>query len=155
MKFTIRELMMLTLIVALAMGWWADRRSPKNKVPVFFQAEVGQDERIERPLVDGLRVTQIMAQTGAAKRYVQFEVEILRPRPRGGYMTIPCEFDALAKQIVPENDYVLLPGDQVLVKDKSLSSTMPAKTAPSSFLQSRVMSRYSSFGPPPQGTGAK
>jgi hypothetical protein len=155
MKFTIRELLLITLIVALALAWWVDRRNSKITVSVFFQAEVGQDGRIERPLVNGLTVAQILVQTGAAKKYAQFEVEVLRPSPRGGYSTIPCELDSGAKQINPKNDFVLLPGDQVLVKDKSLSSTMSARIAPSSFRRSRLTPKQSSFGPPRQGIIAK
>ena len=131
-QFSIRELLLVTLIAALAAGWWVDRRSPRSTVPVFFQPEVGQPERIERPLFAGLTVQQVLAKTDGAKKYPQFEVEVIRPLPHGGFQQIPCEIDGTTKQIKPGYDFILLPGDQILVKDKSLSSTVQPRIAPSS-----------------------
>ena len=31
-RFTIRELLLLTVIVAMAVGWWAERRNTKRRI---------------------------------------------------------------------------------------------------------------------------
>lgn len=87
------------------------------KVDIIFQPENGQAERLERPLTEPTTVQQMLVQSGAIKKYRRIEVELHRPLQNGGSHKIPCEYDLATKQINPENDYALMPGDKVVVKE--------------------------------------
>jgi hypothetical protein len=87
------------------------------KVEIVFQPDSGQPERMERPLTEATTVQQMLVQSGALKKYRRIEVEVMRPLPNGGAHKIPCEYDRETRQINPENDYALMPGDRVLVKE--------------------------------------
>lgn len=87
------------------------------KVEVIFQPDRGQPERLERPLTEATTVQQMLVQSGAMKKYRRIEVEVIRPLPHGGAHKIPCEYDRETRQINPENDYALMPGDRVVVKE--------------------------------------
>jgi hypothetical protein len=87
------------------------------KVDIIFQPDQGQPERLERALTEPTTVQQLLVQSGALKKYRRIEVELLRPLQNGGSHKIPCEYDLATKQINPENDYALMPGDRVVVKE--------------------------------------
>ena len=38
MKFSIRDLLLLTVIVALAVGWWVDHRRQAKEIKAFKEA---------------------------------------------------------------------------------------------------------------------
>ncbi|MFN0021035.1 MAG: hypothetical protein ACKVP0_22480 [Pirellulaceae bacterium] len=88
-----------------------------DKVEVIFQPDRGQAERLERPLTEATTVQQMLVQTGALKKYRRIEVEVMRPLPNGGAHKIPCEYDRETRQINPESDYALMPGDRVIIKE--------------------------------------
>lgn len=87
------------------------------KVDVIFQPDRGQPERLERALTEPTTVQQILVQSGGIKKYRRIEVEILRQLPGGGFHKIPCEYDRETRQINPEFDYALMPGDRVIIKE--------------------------------------
>ena len=63
MKFTIRDLLLVTMIVALAVGWWLDHRSlarSKNKAEVREGIERNNQKLIQHILVnaEGYTVTE-------------------------------------------------------------------------------------------------
>jgi hypothetical protein len=88
------------------------------KVDLIFEPDEGQPQRIERSLSDATTVQQFLTQNKAGKKYRRFSVEIHRLSPAGsGYFTIPCEYDRATRQIDPVNDYSLMPGDKVVVKE--------------------------------------
>lgn len=87
------------------------------KVDIIFQPDRGQPERMERSLAESTTVQQMLVQSGANKKYGRFEVELLRPLKDGSSHRIPCEYDRATRQINPENDYALMPGDRVIVKE--------------------------------------
>jgi hypothetical protein len=91
------------------------------KVDVIFQPDSGQPQRMERSLTEPTTVQQMLVQSGGLKKYRRAEIEVLRQRPSGGgYFTIPCEYDRETRQIDPANDYALMPGDRLVIKeDKS------------------------------------
>ena len=91
--------------------------SNSAKVDIIFQPDRGQPERMERPLTEATTVQQMLVQSGAMKKYRRIEVEVIRPLPNGGAHKIPCEYDRETRQINPENDYALMPGDRVMVKE--------------------------------------
>lgn len=95
----------------------APEGSQVAKVDVIFQPEGGQPERLERPLSEPTTVQQILVQTGGIKKYRRIEVEVIRQLPNGGFHKIPCEYDRTTRQINPEFDYALMPGDRVIVKE--------------------------------------
>ena len=76
---------------------------------------------MERSLTEPTTVQQMLVQSGGLKKYRRAEIEVLRQRPSGGgYFTIPCEYDRETRQIDPANDYALMPGDRLVIKeDKS------------------------------------
>lgn len=39
MKFTIRDLLWLTVVVALAVAWWVDHRHLKNEAQMWYSRE--------------------------------------------------------------------------------------------------------------------
>ncbi|MGI8982458.1 MAG: hypothetical protein ACR2FY_24765 [Pirellulaceae bacterium] len=43
MKFSIRDLLLVTVIVALAMGWWVDRSSLAKQIPNPFDQRLSPD----------------------------------------------------------------------------------------------------------------
>lgn len=88
-----------------------------SKVEVIFQPDRGQPERLERALTEATTVQQMLVQSGAFKKYRRIEVEVIRPLPNGGAHKIPCEYDRETRQINPESDYALMPGDRVIVKE--------------------------------------
>ena len=88
------------------------------KVDVIFQPDKGQPQRMERSLTEPTTVQQMLVQSGGLKKYRRVEVEVIRQRPSGGgYFTIPCEYDRETRQIDPANDYALMPGDRVVIKE--------------------------------------
>ena len=88
------------------------------KVDVIFQPDKGRPERLERSLTEPTTVQQMLVQSGGLKRYRRIEVEVSRLRPDGsGRFTIPCEYDRQYRQINPENDVALMPGDRVIIKE--------------------------------------
>jgi len=91
------------------------------KIDVIFQPDSGQPERLERSLTEPTTVQQMLVQSGGLKKYRRAEIEVIRQRPSGGgHFTIPCEYDRETRQIDPANDYALMPGDRVVIKeDKS------------------------------------
>jgi hypothetical protein len=95
----------------------ASDASNTAKVDIIFQPDRGQPERMERTLTEPTTVQQILVQTGAIKKYRRVEVAIDRQLPNGGFHNIPCEYDRETKQIDPTNDYSLMPGDRVIVKE--------------------------------------
>ena len=87
------------------------------KVDIIFQPDQGQPERMERSLTEPTTVQQMLVQSGALNKYRRIEVELLRPLQNGGSHKIPCEYDRATRQISPETDYALMPGDRVVVKE--------------------------------------
>ncbi len=88
------------------------------KVDVIFQPEKGPPQRLERSLTEPTTVQQMLVQSGGIKKYRRIEVEVIRQRPSGGgHFTIPCEYDRATRQIDPVNDYALMPGDRVVIKE--------------------------------------
>jgi hypothetical protein len=47
MKFTIRDLFLVTLIVALAVGWWVERRQLRREVDGLSLKLTGQSTELE------------------------------------------------------------------------------------------------------------
>lgn len=95
-----------------------DDASGTAKVDVIFQPEKGQPQRLERSLTEPTTVQQMLVQSGGIKKYRRIEVEVIRQRPSGGgHFTIPCEYDRATRQIDPANDYALMPGDRVVIKE--------------------------------------
>ncbi|MBC7854933.1 MAG: hypothetical protein IAF94_15990 [Pirellulaceae bacterium] len=84
-------------------------------VNIIFQPESGRPERLEQPLTEATTVQQMLVQSGSYQKYRRIEVEIDRPLASGGFHKIPCEYDRETKQISPESDYALMPGDRVIV----------------------------------------
>ena len=86
-------------------------------VNLIFQPENGRPERLEQALTDATTVQQMLVQSGSFKKYRRIEVEIDRPLPGGGFHKIPCEYDRETRQINPESDYALMPGDRVIISE--------------------------------------
>ena len=55
MKFSIRDLLLVTLVVALAMGWWLDHRHHVMRLEPLAKAEKAADDRFRalREIVEG------------------------------------------------------------------------------------------------------
>ncbi|MGI8979491.1 MAG: hypothetical protein ACR2FY_09720 [Pirellulaceae bacterium] len=98
-------------------GTPAQDSSSTATVNIIYQPDKGQPERLERPLTEPTTVQQILVQTGSIQKYRRIEIEIDRPLAGGGFHRIPCEYDRETRQITPENDYALMPGDRVIVKE--------------------------------------
>ena len=64
-RFTIRELLLLTLIAALALGWWMDHRRMKRQGYIHRSHAAYFRELLER---DGYKVTISPDGTGVGAR---------------------------------------------------------------------------------------
>jgi hypothetical protein len=90
---------------------------PTASYQVYFVPHEGQAEQVTRTLSGTMHVQQALEQTGAAKKFRRIEVELVRPLPSGGFHRIACDYDRANKQVTPEFDYALLPGDRIMVKE--------------------------------------
>ena len=87
------------------------------KVDIIFQPDSGQPERMERSLTEATTVQQMLVQSGPRRSIVASRSKSIARFPMAGAHKIPCEYDRETRQINPENDYALMPGDRLIVKE--------------------------------------
>ena len=90
---------------------------PTSTYQILFVPHEGKAEQVTRTLSGTMHIQQALEQAGAHKKFRRIEVELVRPLPQGGFHRIPCDYDRANKQITPEFDYALLPGDRIVVKE--------------------------------------
>ncbi|MEX2027729.1 MAG: hypothetical protein WEH44_10510 [Pirellulaceae bacterium] len=90
---------------------------PASTYQVIFVPTDGKPEQLQRTLSGSVHVQQALEQTGATKKFRRIHVELVRPLPSGQFHRIQCEYDLATKQVTPEFDYALLPGDRLVVKE--------------------------------------
>jgi hypothetical protein len=90
---------------------------PASSYQVIFVPTEGKPEQLQRTLSGSIHVQEALEQTGAMKKFRRIEVELVRPLPSGQFHRIVCEYDVGTKQVTPEFDYALLPGDRLIVKE--------------------------------------
>ncbi|HUE72494.1 MAG TPA: hypothetical protein VMP01_16540 [Pirellulaceae bacterium] len=90
---------------------------PSSSYQVVFVPTDGKPQQLQRTLSGSVHVQEALDQVGAAKKFRRIEVELVRPLPNGGHHRILCEYDVATKQVTPEFDYALLPGDRLIVKE--------------------------------------
>lgn len=90
---------------------------PSSTYQVIFVPKEGQPEQIQRTLSGQMHIQEALEQVGAAKKFRRIQVELVRPLPSGQFHRIPLDYDLGTKQLTPEFDYALLPGDRIIVKE--------------------------------------
>jgi len=90
---------------------------PAAKYVVEIRSAKGKSQAVEKDLTEPIHVQAALEKTGAHKKYRRMDVELYRPLPNGGWHKMQLEFDRANKQVPPEYDYSLLPGDRVIVTE--------------------------------------
>jgi hypothetical protein len=76
-RFTIRELVLLTLVVAMGVGWWIDRRRLDAPLAKLAEYQVAEKRELERQQAEK-RLKDLEMQFLAAKAINEYGV----PKPR-------------------------------------------------------------------------
>jgi hypothetical protein len=90
---------------------------PAAKYVVEIRPEKGKPQAVEKDLTDPIHVQTALEKTGALGKFRRMELELYRPLPSGGWHKMRLEYDRSNKQVPPEFDYALLPGDRVIVTE--------------------------------------
>lgn len=85
------------------------------KYVVEIHPHDGKPTMTELPLTDQLHVQEALEKAGAAKKFRRMHVRMIRPLPSGGWHKMELEFDRANRRIPPEYDYLILPGDRLMV----------------------------------------
>ena len=52
-RFSIRELMLITLVVGLTVGWWIDHRQNTSTLKKFIQEQEARERNWRQPIMKG------------------------------------------------------------------------------------------------------
>jgi hypothetical protein len=95
----------------------AAQPTPAEKYIVELRPEGGQPQIAERELGEPIHVQKALEQSGAAKKWPRMQVEMYRHLPSGGWHKMSLEYDSKAHRVPPEFDYLVLPGDRLIVAE--------------------------------------
>ena len=90
---------------------------PAAKYVVEIRPDEGKPQAVEKDLTDPMHVQTALENTGAMKKFRRMDLELYRPLPNGGWHKMRLEYDHANKQVPPEFDYSLLPGDRIIVTE--------------------------------------
>ncbi len=90
---------------------------PAAKYVVEIRPADGKPQSVEKDLTDPMHVQTALEKTGALDKYRRMDLELYRPLPNGGWHKMRLEFDRAQRQVPPEFDYSLLPGDRIIVTE--------------------------------------
>jgi hypothetical protein len=90
---------------------------PAAKYVVEIRPKKGQPKSVEKDLTEPMHVQSALEKSGALNKYKRMDLELYRPLPNGGWHKMRLDFDRSSRQVPPEFDYSLLPGDRVIVTE--------------------------------------
>jgi hypothetical protein len=90
---------------------------PAAKYIVEIRPHKGKPQMVEKDLTEPMHVQTALEKTKALDKYRRMDLELYRPLPSGGWHKMKLEFDRANRQVPPEYDYSLLPGDRVIVTE--------------------------------------
>jgi hypothetical protein len=92
------------------------------KFVVEIRPEKGKAQAIERALTEQTHVQAVLDQSGALKKFKRAAIEVYRPLPSGGWHKMNLEFDKEHRQVPPEYDYAILPGDRIIITEDTTTA---------------------------------
>ena len=92
------------------------------KYVVEIRPNKGKTQAIERALTDQTHVQTVVDQSGVLKKFKRAKIEVYRPLPSGGWHKMNLEFDREHRQVPPEYDYAILPGDRIIVTEDTTTA---------------------------------
>lgn len=122
----------LTAEVAPAAGQ-AAATAGGNTYTVEVRKADGRTSLNQQELTGSLHVQEALVKTKANKQFRRFKLALNRPLPDGRIHNMQMEYDRVAKQVEPEYDYAILPGDRLIVTEDTtnmLDEAMDAISAP-------------------------
>lgn len=84
---------------------------------LVIQPHTGQPKVIEKPLSGTKHLQEILTENKAFRQFGRTEFELQRRLANGGYHRMKVEHSINTRRVDPEYDYVLHPGDRVIVKE--------------------------------------
>jgi hypothetical protein len=97
-----------------------DGAAPAGPVAKYFvelHPTSGQPTRVERSISGPITAQQALKETDALKKFRRSTIELTRPLANGATHRMTVEYDRTSKQVAPEFDYSLQPGDRLIVKE--------------------------------------
>ena len=86
-----------------------------DKYSVEIRSASGKAEALPQTLTGHICVQEALEQSGAAKKFKRFDLELYRPLPGGRWHRMALEFDRSNHRVPAENDYAISAGDRLLV----------------------------------------
>lgn len=104
-------------LITSADGNGGNASQPLAKYYVELHPAKDQPKRVERSLTGPMTIQQALKETGALKEFRRSEIELVRTLPGGAVHRMTVEYDRGSKQVAPEFDYSLQPGDRIIVNE--------------------------------------
>lgn len=89
----------------------------KDSYQLVVQPSNGKPRMIEKPLNGSKHLQDALTENKAFRQFNRCEFELQRKLPNGGYHRMQIEHSVATSRVDPEFDYVLHPGDRVVVKE--------------------------------------
>ena len=95
----------------------AESAIKRDVYQLVIQAHNSQPRVTEKPLSGNKHLQEVLAENKAFRHFNRSEIELQRKLPNGGYHRMPIEHSVATSRVDPEFDYVLHPGDRVVVRE--------------------------------------
>ena len=86
-----------------------------DKYSVEIRSASGKAEALPQTLTGHICVQEALENSGAAKKFKRFNLELYRPLAGGRWHRMALEYDRSNRRVPAENDYALSAGDRLLV----------------------------------------
>lgn len=86
-----------------------------DKYSVEIRSASGKAEALPQTLTGHICVQEALEQSGAAKRFKRFDLELYRPLAGGRWHRMVLEYDRSNRRVPAENDYAISAGDRLIV----------------------------------------
>ena len=86
-----------------------------DKYSVEIRSASGKAEALSQTLTEHICVQEALEQSGAAKKFKRFNLELYRPLAGNRWHRMVLEYDRSNRRVPAENDYALSAGDRLIV----------------------------------------
>jgi len=86
-----------------------------NQAVVVIRKGDDQSDRMVFNLDQETHIQDLMARSGASRRYSRIDLQLIRTSPDGQKHRMGVEFDRTTRKVKPESDYYIRPGDVLVV----------------------------------------